>query len=365
MESSVAVVAAEAPDQCPRGAGADHRVQDGFNVRRVEEAEFTDEVRLFALGHLAAGANVAERPLDVGRVVVRGHQIDVRFVDRFPTQSRGSSTVDDQVVRIDPFQIGGDPPGPLGRALQLVARLPSQDRLVVPVAHAGVNVFAIEHVVDRFLKIGDQFRVGPEGVLRLAAHGGVLPAASPPLMVVDQRDDHADAQPVRLSQHHVQRAKRLFIEPPRRQHVDRHVVPLTWPAYRERVDAHDLAPDLPDGLQGIDDFERVGQPKRIGGVEAHVVLDVVQIRDIEGDEPQRLRPVEKLVAAARDEMLEDRLGGPILLAGRRRGDAQQQSSPEQNRDSTMFSHSVFLPQSTAYRTARVRERRVNSPGWHR
>ena len=70
------------------------------------------------------------------RIVVRRDHVGIRLVDLPLRDAVQRAAVDDQMVRIELFDVGGDLVGPLGRGVDLVARLPAEDRLVVAVGDA-------------------------------------------------------------------------------------------------------------------------------------------------------------------------------------------------------------------------------------
>jgi hypothetical protein len=130
----------------------------------------------------------------------------------------------------------------------------------------------------------------------------VLLDAAPPAPVVDERDDDADADAVGDLEDLVERAECLLVELARPLHVARDRVRPILLADRDHVDANGAPAELPDARERVGDLVLVREAPLVGGLEGHVVLDEVEVRNIERDETVLARPFHELVARAGDEV---------------------------------------------------------------
>src|SRR5688500_17651653 len=123
------------------------------------------------------------------------------------------------MIRIELFDVGSDIAGPLGRGIELVPRFPTKNCRLVAICHAGERVLSHDHMADRSLEVVAQLRIGPEGLSRLAAKGGVFADAAPPLVLIHERENHADSLASSDLNEFVKRSEALFIELARRANV--------------------------------------------------------------------------------------------------------------------------------------------------
>ena len=212
--------------------------------------------------------------------------------------------VDQQVVAVEPLDDGGCllDPG-IGRG-HFVSGLPSEDRPVLTVGNPGHGVNPMDEEPSKSRIVLDHFRIGPELAGFLAAEGRQLGGSPPPAPLVDQGDDQAHLVLVGRRNHPVKGDERFLVELAGSENMPGHVGGIVGLPDRQGVHAHDLPAKLGDRLQGVVDLVVAGEAKRHAPVEPHVVLDVVQIRDVHRDKPEPAIAVLQHGSLASDKVLE-------------------------------------------------------------
>ena len=152
IEAAVAVVETEGPDECAGDFFVDDGLKEGFDVFGGDEAEFADEIGLFAAGHLGVMFYVVNHlsgaygHAGYKRVEVGGYDIDVFILDGLLAEGHSVKAVDNEVVFIERFYVCGGFGGPFRRAYKLVAGLPGEDCFVVAVFYACNGIGAVYDV---------------------------------------------------------------------------------------------------------------------------------------------------------------------------------------------------------------------------
>src|SRR6476659_1932695 len=101
---------------------------------------------------------------------------------------------------------------PCRRRQNLVASFPPEDGSLVAISDAGAGVFPRQQITYGSLKIFDDLRIAPEIVGRFATESSIFADAAPPLGLVDEWNDDANAFTSGNLDYFVERAKPFFVK---------------------------------------------------------------------------------------------------------------------------------------------------------